>query len=705
MRNFIVKKILFVLMLLVAFPLFGKVYSLSNDKIGVTISDEGNLVSLRNIITGTEYASGGYLWRIYYDTIDKKENEIIGGFQKAKVSQVGNSIFIDYDNLYNGQNYINVNLRLIVILENDKLRFSAKISNHEPHTAIRELQYPLVHKMKLPQGHKLITTEFGGKIYDDPLNCIKTSGFYGYMAPDQTFRQLRAKYPSGMSMNCFIFAGKDQGLYFGSHDLKFQDTWHGLRVYKDDKEQFSILEGGFYKYPNCLNGDEWECNANVIAPYSGDWHVASRIYRKWADTWFDHRESPEWIKKMTSWQRLIFKHQYGETIFKYSDLNGRIKDAGHSAGCNTVLAFAWWMQGHDNSYPDYTEDLSQGGDAGWSEAITQFKEDGDKLLMYYNGKLIDMVSDFYRTGEGSKVSYHTNTGSEYIEQYRFSGNGTWLREYDAHSFVVADNGNPIWRRKLIELTERAMRCGANGVFFDQLGYAENNTNWDLSREFPIPNLRIIYDKGQSLKAIRTRIEELDPSREFAIGTEWLTDYTSQYCDFIHACPENNGTNSFLQFFRYTFPEIIISDRGIRDDNNIERRVNHTVLRGLRNDIEVYRCRGLITETPHYQEYLAKVNEIKHKYANQLMAGRYNDVLGFKLSDERIEASSFLSDDAIAIVLTNARDESSEITTTVSVPGYYYVNSSVTGKGKVSENGTRVSLSKNDLVVLLFSKKK
>ena len=46
---------------------------------------------------------------------------------------------------------------------------------------------------------------------------------------------------------------------------------------------------------------------------------------------------------------------------------------------------------------------------------------------------------------------------------------------------------------------------------------------------------------------------------------------------------------FIDWARYTFPEVPLSDRDIRDDGDIPRRVNHAVLKGLRNDIEIYRA--------------------------------------------------------------------------------------------------------------------
>ena len=51
---------------------------LKNDLVEVSVDAEGNLVSLKNLTTGHNYATGGYLWRMYYDTHGEREIEILG---------------------------------------------------------------------------------------------------------------------------------------------------------------------------------------------------------------------------------------------------------------------------------------------------------------------------------------------------------------------------------------------------------------------------------------------------------------------------------------------------------------------------------------------------------------------------------------------------------------------------------------------------
>jgi len=689
----------------ITFPICAAQYTLENRNISVTIGENGSLQSLKNIKTGQEYASGGYLWRLYYDAPYEKEIQILGEGQKPEIVKQKDRIVISYDQLEAHGLILNIKATFEVILESDKVRFASTLHNSEEHTVLRELHYPLLRDAQLPSDHQLYTSEAGGQLFPDPLKAINKLSASPYKKPEQFFRQKDVKYGAKVFMNCFGLFGENQGLYFGSHDATFQDTWHGLRTYKDSDGEFTELEFGFYKYPHCFCGEEWNCSANVIAPYSGTWHVASRIYREWVNTWWDHRETPKWVMEMNSWQRVIFRHQYGEYFFKYPDINGKVDEAGQSVGCNTLFLFGWWKEGMDHGYPDYTPDDSQGGDAALAKEISSYQSRGNHLIFYYNGKLIDRESSFYRSGMGPKVCRHDNTGSEILERYKFTGLGTWLGEYDQRTFAVATMMDPDWNEVLFSLQDRAYNMGAHSVFFDQLGYIEKeSTNWDTSREYPVPDVFGIQKRAECLKILRDRYAEKAP--DFALGAEGTVDALCQYCDYTHGYPANDGPERWMNFFRYTFPDVVYTDRGQRDNSDAARHVNNTVLDGQRNDIEIYRCRNIISDTPVYQAYLAQANAIKSRYKECLLLGTYNDIFGFTSTNHDVDARSFINGDKLAVVAANQKTGQPQVLKTeITVPGYHFIESSVTGSASVDGSGKSITLGQFDMAVLLFEKDK
>ena len=198
----------------------------------------------------------------------------------------------------------------------------------------------------------------------------------------------------------------------------------------------------------------------------------------------------------------------------------------------------------------------------------------------------------------------------------------------------------------------------------------------------------------------------------------LSDVTAMQVDYIHgrygatevlnsdweAKGEKPRTTNFIDWFRYTFPEIILSDRDIRDDTDIERRVNHTVLKGLRNDVEIYRCRALIDETPHYQEYLTKINQLKDRFKDLLLLGNYMDTEGVQHTSPDIEARRFDDGDKTAIVLTQSHLSSAN--TTLKIPeGYAFSEMEKVGEAdiKPNKNDIEINLEKHSLVVIILKK--
>ena len=272
-------------------------YCLSNRKIRVAIDEDGSLSELCNLETGHNYASGALLWRLYYDCPSEKEIEISAEDQTPDICIQGDSILISYDSLVVRGEKIAFSLDLAVVLEDDKLRFCSSMTNNEAHSVIRELHYPLLHGAVLPQDHKLYTAEAGGRLYDNPQKLLGKLDSSPYKKPEQFFRQKNVKYGAKVFMNCFGLLGREQGLYFGSHDATFQDTWHGLRAYKGESGKFDCLEFGFFKYPHCFCGESWACEANVVAPYSGSWHKAADIYREWVDSWWEYTPAPKWVQE------------------------------------------------------------------------------------------------------------------------------------------------------------------------------------------------------------------------------------------------------------------------------------------------------------------------------------------------------------------------------------------------------------------------
>ena len=137
------------------------------------------------------------------------------------------------------------------------------------------------------------------------------------------------------------------------------------------------------------------------------------------------------------------------------------------------------------------------------------------------------------------------------------------------------------------------------------------------------------------------------------GIECTTDQTLQYTDFVHIVgypanvwnpdwrekKEKPQTLSATYLFKAAFPEAVISNRNIRDDSDVEFPVNQMLLLGSRSDVEIYRCRATIAETPRYQAYLAKANALRERFGRLLYDGTFSAETFQRLPGRRSETSA------------------------------------------------------------------
>jgi hypothetical protein len=669
--------------------------TIQNEAVRVAFDAAGNLTELTNVRSGWNYAGRQGLWRVFYTQDDVRDIEALAGAE-PKVTADASSITVRYEGLQSRNQKpldIVVELRAVIQPQSDDVRWTIAVENRQPGITITEVQFPLVKDIQLRPGQALIWSRLGGQRIADPK--VAARGWKtGYMGPDQHGTKLTAMYPgSGAATNCFLFATKDEGLYFGSHDPSLQSTLH-LFHFHDEQ-----LQAGFVKYPFLATGQKFASAEFVLSPYSGTWHVASKKYRTWANTWFSAPKQPEWVRRMTGWQRIILKTQFGEVLHPYNTVAQMGRD-GRTAGVDSLLLFGWWDAGMDAGYPHYLFDKNLGGRETLEAQIRQAHKEGTRVQLYFNGRLIDKESEFYRSGEASQISVKDLRGNEWNESYHFSGRGTTTLQLGRKTLVVACPTSLAWQKRRLEWVDLALSLGADAVFFDQMGINETPCT-DKRHGHPVPLVSFTPIQASRLKEIREHVRSINP--EGAFGTEFLTDVVASQCDFLHALPGVYNPGGFVEWFRYTFPEVVFSDREIYDDRDVERRVNILLTRGLRSDVCVWRCQGTIADTPHYREYLGKVNALRTKHSQFLLEGIYLDTEPLQSSNPRIDARAFRSSDRMMVAM--AQSSAPDAKTQLQVPGYRFVSADGLGDYQVQPQGegVQVTLKKNAVALAIFQK--
>ena len=675
-------------------------YTLENALVRFSVDEDGRLLELVNKESSTNYAGGGHFWRLIYQDGVSLEEAFNAQDIHAEIQQDKNELTLVFNEENNPE--LAFNMIITVTLEDDDLNFDMVLENKDESHIIRECQFPFIRGVNIRDDYDLFLSSHGGHRYEDVEHVISIH-HTNYIALDNKEVQFNTMYPGPAAMNFFVLGSETEGLYIASHDTSFQVTNHYLSKFAGGGLNCAMI-----KYPFMAPGEKTLLTGYVLSPYSGSWHVAAKKYRAWADSWYSMPVLPEWIKDLTSWQRIIMRHQYGKTLFRYDQMEEILQD-GLSAGIKTLFMFGWHAGGHDSEYPDYSPDEEQGGKVALKENIEKFQAGGGQVILYFNGRLIDMASDYYKE-EGAEVCIKRPDGSESNEFYKFGAEGTALRLFGNKSFVTACPSVTAWQEILKGFIDQAVDLGCDGVFFDQLGFMPSMC-FDKNHGHKVPFTNVMKVNADNLEELRQYTKSLKPDMGF--GIEWISDLTSQHVDFVHtvcggAAVNNNWRNGekpkgdqFLELFYYTFPEVIITDREIRDDSDIERRVNFAILKGQRSDVEIYRCRATIAETPRYQAYLAKANALREKYGDIILKGLYSDSDFFEIDNPEFFASSFIAGNQLAVIVSQSHLEHAEAR--LKVPGYKYIEHDGLNDYTVKLAGEdiRLNVKKHGLVVLLF----
>ena len=678
-------------------------YRMENEFITLEMDENGILQELRNRKTGRNLLRPHQLLRLILGDSGCLELDAVPAGRPEVQCEAGR-VSLKYSAVEcEERGTIPIAVSLSAELCGDEIHWGIALENRSQEQVVREVHYPILSIRDPEPPMAAITSERVSERLENLPAQIR-SCFTHYMAPDQKYIRRTALYPGrAASMNCFALDWGDEGLYYGCHDSTFELTGQVFELERQKSVNMYVVRYPFLK----ADGSWRECNI-VTAPYSGSWTVCAEKYRKWADGWFTPPQIPDHVAYSPGWQRIILHHQYGEYLFPYEKLEQAYDDAA-KAGIDTLFLFGWTAAGMDSGYPVYSADPKLGGVKTLKENIRKVQAKGGKVILYFNGQLIDVESDYYRSGEGARVAIKRADGTEHRESYNFTNGGTFLRAFVNKTFVVACPACRSWLEILKRHVDFAVELGVDSVFFDQLGLLSYPC-CDPSHGHPVPYTGIMQGKREMLKELYEYAKSRKPS--LGVGIECTTDQTLQYTDFVHIFgfpagvwnsdwrekEEKPRTLSASYLFKAAFPEAVISNRNIRDDSDVEFPVNQMLLLGSRSDVEIYRCRATIAETPRYQAYLAKANALRERFGRLLYDGTFSAETFHRVSNPEIQTNSFLLGDELAVLLTQSNRELAR--TEVVAPGFQLERLDSVSGDVTMEEGV-VTIPRNGFAVLLY----
>lgn len=680
---------------------------LENTFLRVAFDINGNLSSIMDKRNNREYVKPHGLWRIIINEKESLEVEIKSENAQGKVEIKENTFNIHYYNLISHTgNHIEVEVLVSGCLVEENLFMDIKVHNHTEDNTVRECHFPIIamseDAVKMDYHH----SEHGGCTWKNLYsNRDKINNGAPYKGMDYLYKRKISSYPgNSASTNCMALADKQAAFYFGCHDSEFTMTEHILELENNINMNLAMA-----KTCSLRTGESISFHGFIIAPCIGTWHKAADKYREWLEQWYEFKPIPDDIQNMQGWQRIIMRSQYGENFYKFPDMP-QIYEDGIQAGIDTLFMFGWHQGGHDCDYPNYTPSEELGGIDDLRENVKKFQHRGGKVILYANGQLIDKNSEFYTHNSGRDVSIKDHRGNEPLQFYGFSGRGIFNRIYGNRTFVTACPSCKSWIAELKKIIDLAVEMDCDGVFFDQLGAAASLC-CDPSHGHPVPYFGIMNARRELIKEIREYAKRKKPAMSF--GIELISDITSQHADYIHSLV--GGANAVnpdwekhgqkpeviydMAWFRYILPEVILSNREIRDDSDIERRVNRMVMQNLKSDVEIYRCQKTITATPHYKNYLAQANKFRSKHARLLWGAHFRSDNILQNNNPEVDAVGHIAKDgSIVVIVTQSHLDSTSVK--ITVPGYFLTYCDFLGNAEIDDDG-HIKLSRHGLALLSF----
>lgn len=625
--------------------------TLENQHLRLRLSEQGTLDELTCRATGTNHVAqpGLDLWRVIVQDEESLVNLVVPAQQPAQVRRTGETIELVVPRLaylfHGTQRTVDVTFRLIVRLEGDASVWTAHVENRDPAIRVMEVWAPLINGLRPPADWALYFPQDCGLRLRDPVANLGSRG--------QMFRfgvnnaHLRELYPGKASMQWMGLYSAREGLYACSADQSLQTTCLNAERNFGPMPADDSLSLCFIKYPGQRVGT-WSSAPVVVSPHTGDWHAGARRYRAWADTWIRPATPPDWVQRLPGLQDVILREQYGKRVYGYDEIP-RLHDAAAEVGIDLVKISGWHTAGHDNAFPDWEADPTQGGAPGLAAAIQQARAQGAKMMLYLQAVQMSHNSTFF-AAHGERVAMRDPYGEELADIFNWPGPSTFIPLSSQHRLVCACLSTAEWRAIIKERTQYALDLGADCVYLDRLagypGYLCFSEAHPHARPCDAYVQRVAL--GQECRAL---VKAKHP--DLAIASEYINDAGLQPFDFTipFGFGVHYGGNNFGELFRYTFPEYIITTQYLNDAEY--ERLRFAVVMGFRFFFAIKWQHEPISSTPPaFRAYVKALVQLLTAHTDPFLLGRFCDTEGFACDNPALFAKAYRSPTRYGVAVWN-----------------------------------------------------
>ncbi|MBR6074177.1 MAG: hypothetical protein IKP87_02645, partial [Victivallales bacterium] len=221
--------------------------------------------------------------------------------------------------------------------------------------------------------------------------------------------------------------------------------------------------------------------------------------------------------------------------------------------------------------------------------------------------------------------------------------------------------------------------GPDGCLYDQLGGQPPCPCFDEHHDHAKNNPALAHTNGRRRMLNSLQAHSKQIGKNFAFLSEHINDLYSCYLDAVHGIMSHPGPQGALAaastdadtvrvlnypaLFRYSFPETIITIRNPAPHIG-DRMANFALTYGFRPEMELrYQadCDDVLNDTYKTSRlYALKINELRKKYADQLLRGEFRDTDELASVPQGLTATSFVNGDTMAAVLWNDTNDAIEL---------------------------------------------
>lgn len=579
------------------------------------ISDDA--ASARFIMPHNSLEASRDFWRLILDDGLRTEIPVVSHSQHGTVEERDNGLMVRYDRLVSeyGDAY-DVALTVEIEKRGELLQFSATLFNGSE-IRVNECFCPVCAFDGIA-GNKaddMLFMPYGtGSRSRNPYAKLEAQTI-DYYAHDryETFWHLH--YPQASMCWMGVQSG-DKFLYMSRYDEKIRCCFLSVRhtIHTDD------LMLAIDHFPMARSGETVKLPPVVVGLLDGDWTAGADCYRAWAENSFYRvPQKAEWVQNMTGWQRIIMRSQYGEDYYTAEDLP-RLYEIGAKYGIKTLFLFAWWKEGMDKGYPHYNQAYEGAYDL-LKENIRKVQKLGGRVILECNCHFIDPQFDFYNE-HGDEVKIIDINGNEVRKAFVYPGSGEFRAMYGAKQFPVCCSGAKLWRDQVLSQLKKMNQMEPDCLFADCYGAAPTqpcfndkhehgnrvDEEWVFRRKF--------YDEAVTYAR----------NNEKVLAAEIVTDIAASYSQFLHGLFNVNlepTSDQFPPMFRYTFPDVITTNRGVRcSEGNFEKQLKSVLVYGMRFDCELFTCRADLDCDKKYADVIAACTRLQEKYSEFLLQGKF-----------------------------------------------------------------------------------